>query len=716
MGPACGDQKRGVHARAGHRGRGRSAGGRPSHPGRGGSGSRRPRPSSRGDRAARSASGMSRLVFGLQAVREAVRATHGDRVERVLRRAGRRAQARRADPASPRARGSRWSRPRARVARPEGGRRSAPPGGRGAGPGSRALVGIADLPIGPTRSIVVALDGIMDPQNFGAVIRSAVALGATGILWPEHASAPLSPATFRASAGAIEHAVLCRVHALPEALQALAARGVTAVALDAQGDGDPARDRPARPRRDRDRRRGQGHPPPRPPRLPARRAPADGGPGRVAQRVRGRRDRPLRGPAAATDARLEPAARGAFPSRPGSSSPASVPVHLALALGTDLSPDEAYYLVAARYGARIPDHPPLTLWLLSASDRWTTAPVELRVRLWAVGLSLVTSIAVVALARARGAGREGCTLAAWAGSWALLPTAGGFVTTPDTFLLPAIAGALLLATPPEAGRRRRPHSPTPVGHRPTPVGRRLPAARSGGADHAGRRPGQGRGLADRGPPCPVQPAGGPGIAPGLALGPAPGAAVDRAEPLLPAPPCLRGAGPSGWSAGGAVWRPCWRAVGAQAALWSPLLLWRGLGAMRRAPSPDLTLVAGLSALVLGSALVRAVPPEPNWWAPAALAVIAAAAARCARLGHRRPAGDPVDGVAAHRGRRGAHPAPFPTAARSGRPHRPPPRVERGGSRAGRGGRRGLLRAGGGEVRLSGRVQRNHLLFRYDEPS
>lgn len=62
-----------------------------------------------------------------------------------------------------------------------------------------------------------------------------MALGASGIVWPEHASAPLTPATFRASAGAVEHAVLCRVPALPEALGALAARGVTAVALDAQG-------------------------------------------------------------------------------------------------------------------------------------------------------------------------------------------------------------------------------------------------------------------------------------------------------------------------------------------------------------------------------------------------------------------------------------------------------------------------------------------------
>ncbi|MFO0758247.1 MAG: 23S rRNA (guanosine(2251)-2'-O)-methyltransferase RlmB [Byssovorax sp.] len=96
------------------------------------------------------------------------------------------------------------------------------------------LVPLEKLPIGPT-SLFMVLDGVMDPQNFGAVIRSAVALGASAIVWPEHSSAPLSPATFRASAGAVEHAALCRVPSLPEALDLLAEKGVTAVALDAQG-------------------------------------------------------------------------------------------------------------------------------------------------------------------------------------------------------------------------------------------------------------------------------------------------------------------------------------------------------------------------------------------------------------------------------------------------------------------------------------------------
>jgi len=173
---------------------------------------------------------MTRLIYGLQPVREAVR-VHGGAIERVvieerpspkLEALGRFASGRgvRVDSA-----------PRAELERRTG---------AGRHQGVLALVpelkihGIDDLAVEPT-SIFVALDGIMDPQNFGAIVRSAVALGATGILWPEHSSAPLSPATFRASAGAIEHAKLCRVSSLPEALRSLGDRGVTVIALDAQG-------------------------------------------------------------------------------------------------------------------------------------------------------------------------------------------------------------------------------------------------------------------------------------------------------------------------------------------------------------------------------------------------------------------------------------------------------------------------------------------------
>ena len=173
---------------------------------------------------------MGRAILGIQPVREAIR-VHGGELERIFVQQN----------GGPTLEGLiRFAEGRGAtvelVSRGDLDRRAA--GGRHQGAIAIApelrLVPLEALEISPT-ALFVALDGVMDPQNFGAVIRSAVALGATAILWPEHSSAPLSPATFRASAGAIEHAALCRVPALAEALQALAARGVTAVALDAQG-------------------------------------------------------------------------------------------------------------------------------------------------------------------------------------------------------------------------------------------------------------------------------------------------------------------------------------------------------------------------------------------------------------------------------------------------------------------------------------------------
>jgi len=85
--------------------------------------------------------------------------------------------------------------------------------------------------------VALALDSLTDPQNFGAVVRSAVAFGGAAVVWGEHASAPLTPATFRASAGAIEHARLCRVRSLIEALGSATERGVHVVGLDPDAPG-----------------------------------------------------------------------------------------------------------------------------------------------------------------------------------------------------------------------------------------------------------------------------------------------------------------------------------------------------------------------------------------------------------------------------------------------------------------------------------------------
>jgi len=85
-----------------------------------------------------------------------------------------------------------------------------------------------------SRALMIALDGVTDPHNFGATLRSAVALSATAVIWGAHHAAPLTPATFRASAGAVEHAPLHRVRSLRATLSALGKRGVAVVGLHAQ--------------------------------------------------------------------------------------------------------------------------------------------------------------------------------------------------------------------------------------------------------------------------------------------------------------------------------------------------------------------------------------------------------------------------------------------------------------------------------------------------
>jgi 23S rRNA (guanosine2251-2'-O)-methyltransferase len=177
-----------------------------------------------------------RIICGLQAVREAIRA-HGARLARVVVLEAHTPET------SPQLEGvARFAHDRGvkveRVARSELDRaaRGVRHQGAIAFAPELAVVALDDLDLGE-RALVVALDEVQDPQNFGAVVRSAVAMGATAVVWPEHRSAPLSAATFRASAGAIEHATLCRVAALPVALDRLRDRGLYVVGLDATGEG-----------------------------------------------------------------------------------------------------------------------------------------------------------------------------------------------------------------------------------------------------------------------------------------------------------------------------------------------------------------------------------------------------------------------------------------------------------------------------------------------
>jgi 23S rRNA (guanosine2251-2'-O)-methyltransferase len=75
------------------------------------------------------------------------------------------------------------------------------------------------------RRCFVALDGVEDPQNLGAIARVALAAGVTGLILTERRSAPLSPAVSRASAGAIEHLPVARVVNLGRALERLKREG-----------------------------------------------------------------------------------------------------------------------------------------------------------------------------------------------------------------------------------------------------------------------------------------------------------------------------------------------------------------------------------------------------------------------------------------------------------------------------------------------------------
>lgn len=83
---------------------------------------------------------------------------------------------------------------------------------------------------------IVICDGLEDPHNLGAVIRSAECAGAHGVIIPRHRSVGLTWAVGKASAGAVEHLPVARVRNLSELLDDLKARGIWCYAADMDGD------------------------------------------------------------------------------------------------------------------------------------------------------------------------------------------------------------------------------------------------------------------------------------------------------------------------------------------------------------------------------------------------------------------------------------------------------------------------------------------------
>ena len=86
--------------------------------------------------------------------------------------------------------------------------------------------------------IVVALDGVEDPRNLGAIARVAEAASVLGLLVTDRRSAPLGNAASRASAGAIERLPVCRVPNLNRGLEDLKKSGFWVIGADAAGEQD----------------------------------------------------------------------------------------------------------------------------------------------------------------------------------------------------------------------------------------------------------------------------------------------------------------------------------------------------------------------------------------------------------------------------------------------------------------------------------------------
>jgi len=88
-------------------------------------------------------------------------------------------------------------------------------------------------------ALVLALDGVEDPRNLGAILRSAYLLGAHGVIIPEHRAAQITAIAAKASAGASELIPVAQVGNLVRALDELRELGLWRVAVAATADAQP---------------------------------------------------------------------------------------------------------------------------------------------------------------------------------------------------------------------------------------------------------------------------------------------------------------------------------------------------------------------------------------------------------------------------------------------------------------------------------------------
>ncbi len=102
---------------------------------------------------------------------------------------------------------------------------------------AKEFIGLDDIIEASECPFLVALDEIEDPQNFGAIVRSAECAGVDGIIIPERRSAGPNETVATVSAGALAHMKIARVTNLVRALEELKARDIRVIGAEASGEG-----------------------------------------------------------------------------------------------------------------------------------------------------------------------------------------------------------------------------------------------------------------------------------------------------------------------------------------------------------------------------------------------------------------------------------------------------------------------------------------------
>lgn len=85
------------------------------------------------------------------------------------------------------------------------------------------------------RPFLVAVDGVTDPGNLGALLRCCDGAGVTGVVLPKHRTVHVTPTVAKAAAGAVEHVPMALVSGLPTAINQMKSKGIWVVGLDDGG-------------------------------------------------------------------------------------------------------------------------------------------------------------------------------------------------------------------------------------------------------------------------------------------------------------------------------------------------------------------------------------------------------------------------------------------------------------------------------------------------